>query len=153
MTEEELKKILEDHELWLETSGKKGMRAELRRANLERADLYGANLDKQEQHRLGIILDKKIIGYKKCLNNVIVKLEIPKGAIVFCINGSKCRTNKVKCIDVIGGNIARSIYSNDFTYEKGKIYTIKDFNLIYNIECANGIHFFKTLKEAEEYTT
>ena len=28
---------------------------------------------------------------------------------------------------------------------------IKDFNLMYNVECASGFHFFRTRKEAEEY--
>ena len=28
---------------------------------------------------------------------------------------------------------------------------LKDFNLMYNVECASGFHFFRTRKEAEEY--
>jgi predicted nuclease of restriction endonuclease-like RecB superfamily len=28
---------------------------------------------------------------------------------------------------------------------------IKDFNLMYNIECASGFHFFRTREEAEKY--
>jgi len=42
MTQDELKKILSDHETWLE--GKGGGRADLRRADLSGADLSGANL-------------------------------------------------------------------------------------------------------------
>ena len=28
--------------------------------------------------------------------------------------------------------------------------TLEDFDLAYNVECSTGIHFFKTIKEAEE---
>ena len=54
ITKEELNKILEEHQLWLESDGKKGARADLsytnlkgvnlERANLERANLKEANL-------------------------------------------------------------------------------------------------------------
>ena len=33
----------------------------------------------------------------------------------------------------------------------GQEIEIKDFNLMYNVECASGFHFFRTRKEAEEY--
>ena len=39
-----LKEILDAHQLWLESNGKKGMRAKLRYADLEHAGLKGANL-------------------------------------------------------------------------------------------------------------
>ena len=42
MTQDELKKILDDHKLWLE--GKGGNQADLRGANLHYADLCNANL-------------------------------------------------------------------------------------------------------------
>lgn len=28
---------------------------------------------------------------------------------------------------------------------------VEDFNLMYNVECASGIHFFWTEEEAKEY--
>jgi hypothetical protein len=86
-------------------------------------------------------------GYKKLSDGSICVLSIPKGAIVFSINGSKCRTNKAKVLE--GGGVSR--YDNEFTYEKGKTYEIKDFDLAYNEECSTGIHFFKTKEEAEDY--
>ena len=86
-------------------------------------------------------------GYKKLADGSICVLSVPKGAIVFSINGSKCRTNKAKVLE--GGGV--SCCDNEFTYEKGKTYEIKDFDLAYNEECSTGIHFFKTRKEAEEY--
>ena len=70
---------------------------------------------------------------------------------MFGINGNKFRTNKAKCIYVENGDIAISKYDEKFTYEKGKTYIIDDFDLMYNVECGKGIHFFKTRKEVEEY--
>jgi hypothetical protein len=133
--------------------------ANLRNANLEGADLSGANLknadltgailrdakfDEKEKIRKGICLSRKMIGYKKCEDGVIVKLEIPRGAIVFSINSDKCRTNIAKCVAISSG-------LNGFVYKLGKTYVITDFNLEYNVECAEGIHFFRTEKEAKKY--
>lgn len=124
----------------------------LKMTNFENSNLFNAILDESEKFRCGVILDKKMIGYKKCRNGLIVTLEIPKGAIVFSINDFKCRTNKAKCIDISNGyTLAYSGFDEKFTYEIGKTYTIKNFNLIYNIECGEGIHFFKTKEEAELY--
>src|SRR5574344_609436 len=126
--------------------------ADLYGANLSGADLSGANLsgthlDEKEQCRKGVIIKKPMRGYKKLSGGSICVLSIPKGAIVFSINGSKCRTNKAKVLE--GGGV--SYYDNEFTYEKGKSYEIEDFDLAYNEECSTGIHFFKTRKEAEEH--
>ena len=156
MTQEELNIILEKHQKWLNNE-EGGERADLRGANLSGANLYGAdlsdaNLDEKERIRKGICLSHKMVGYKKCRNNVIVKLEIPKGAIVFSINNNKCRTNIAKCVAIEGG-LKKAISKQDenFIYKVGKTYAITDFNCQYNIECAEGIHFFRTKKEAKEY--
>ena len=124
----------------------------LSHANLSHADLSGTNLDDKERYRSGVILDKKIIGYKKLENDIIATIEIPKGAVVFGINGEKFRTNKAKCIALSNNaEVGSSTYDNNFKYKAGKTYNIKDFDLMYNVECSTGIHFFKTKKEAEEY--
>ena len=126
--------------------------ANLENANLRYANLENANLDEAEQHRKGIILKEAITGYKKCMGGVIVELEIPKNAIVFAINGKKHRTNKAKVISISNNKtIAYSKHDSDFTYELGKEYEIEDFDLMYNVECASGIHFFRTREEAEDY--
>lgn len=141
------------------------------------ADLEGVNLnhflsydyDKKKidinnnPYTTGKILTENIIGYKKCYNwnstnHVIVKIEIPRGAVVFSINGKKYRTNKAKVLKIYGADRARSIYyvnKNDQTYPLsyyvGDEFTIYDFNLEYNKECAEGIHFFLTAEDAEHY--
>ena len=208
MTQEELNKIVEQHQHWLheDVDGWEKMRAELYRANLAganlmgadltRADLYGANLaganlmgadltranltradlagadlaganltgtdltdanlyradlTDADQFRLGKVLDEPLTGYKKTKEGVVITAEIPAGAIVFCINGSKCRTNRAKITDMDGHEVLHSSYDNSFEYRLGQEINIKDFNLMYNVECASGFHFFRTRKEAEEY--
>ena len=172
MNKEELNEILVKHLKWLkdEEGGERAnlcganlCGANLHNANLRSADLCGADLrnanlcgadlDEKEQKRKGIIVQNKLTGWKKCCNDVLVKLEIPKGAIVFCINGSKCRTNVAKIIKIEGGDgkIAVSNYDRNFVYKLGKTIRIDDFDCAYNVECSTGIHFFRTKKEASEY--
>ena len=143
MTQEELDKIVEQHQHWIkeDCEGWEGMRA----------NLSGANLSEEEKFRLGKVLDEPLTGYKKTDEGVVITAEIPAGAIVFCINGSKCRTNKAKITDMEGHEVLHSQYDNSFECRLGQEINIKDFNLMYNVECASGFHFFRTRKEAEEY--
>ena len=120
-------------------------------ANLTGANLINTKLSFNDRLRKGIKLSEPIIGWKKCKNNVLVKLEIPRGAIVFSINNKKCRTDKAKVLDIIGADEAYSRDNEYFSYHVGDIIEIFDFNCEYNIECANGIHFFRTKEEAEKY--
>ena len=125
--------------------------ANLSGANLCDANLRGADLSGAEKLRLGRILTEPLTGYKKTKEGVVITAEIPIGAIVFCINGSKCRTNRAKITDMDGHEVLHSSYDNSFEYRLGQEINIKDFNLMYNVECASGFHFFRTRKEAEEY--
>lgn len=183
MTQEELDKIVEQHQHWIEEDceGWEDMRADLRDKNLSglrldgaildgasldgaslvraildgaslvRASLDRASLDRAEKIRLGQILTEPMTGYKKTTEGVVITAEIPAGAIVFCINGSRCRTNRAKITDMAGHEVLHSQYDNSFEYRLGQEIEIKDFNLMYNVECASGFHFFRTHKEAEEY--
>ena len=202
MTQEELNKIIEQHQHWIQedVDGWEEMRANLKGANLEGAYLEGANLEgayleganlkgaslngayleganlkganlegayleganlegayleganlEGEDFRLGKILTEPMTGYKKTWEGVVITAEIPAGAIVFCINGSKCRTNRAKITDMAGHDVLHSQYDNSFEYRLGQEIEIKDFNLMYNVECASGFHFFRTREEAEKY--
>ena len=178
MTQEELDKIVEQHQHWIkeDCEGWEDMKANLSRADLyganlsganlsgadlyganlsgadlSRADLYGANLSGADKFRLGKVLDEPLTGYKKTKEGVVITAKIPKGAIVFCINGSKCRTNRAKITDMAGEEVLHSQYDNSFEYHLGQEINIKNFNLMYNVECASGFHFFRTRKEAENY--
>ena len=123
----------------------------LRGANLSCANLSGSNLSVDDKFRLGQILTEPLTGYKKTKEGVVITAEIPAGAIVFCINGKKCRTNRAKITDMGGHEVLHSQYNNSFEYRLCQEIEIKDFNLMYNVECASGFHFFRTRKEAEEY--
>ena len=126
--------------------------ANLEDAYLEDANLEGANLKVEEKFRLGQILKEPMTGYKKTREGVVITATIPAGAIVFCINGSKCRTNKARIIDMGGQNeVLHSIYDYEFEYRLFQDIEIEDFNLMYNVECASGFHFFRTREEAENY--
>lgn len=128
--------------------------ANLHYTNLSNANLCSIKLDKKEMIRKGKIINKKTFVYKKCQNK-IVKLELQTDSIVFSINNSKCRTNKAKVISIDGneekGLQIASDYDNNFIYEVGKIVKVSNFNLMYNVECGTGIHFFWTEKEAKKY--
>ena len=124
--------------------------ADLRGANLRGADLLGADLDKEEQIRKGVKLFNSMIGWKKCKDGVIVKLEIPRGAIVFSINNNKCRTDKAIVKEIFGADRAFSMHKY-FSYYVGDKIEVYNFNCEYNTECAEGIHFFKSREEAENY--
>ena len=129
-------------------------------ANMRSVDMIGVDLNNAnmccakvrsvDRLRKGIKLSEPIIGWKKCKNDVLVKLEIPRGAIIFSINNNKCRTDKAKVLEIIGGDRAYSNYKF-FSYYVGDVIEIFDFNCEYNVECAKGIHFFKTREEAENY--
>lgn len=137
-----LEKILEDHKHWLnrDIDGWQNMYA----------NLSGADLDKEEQIRKGVKLSNSITGWKKCKGGVIVKLEIPRGAIVFSINNNKCRTDKAIVKEIFGADRAFSMHKY-FSYYVGDKIEVYNFNCEYNTECAGGIHFFRTRKEAENY--
>ena len=124
--------------------------ADLRGADLKSADLSDADLDKEEQIRKGVKLSNSITGWKKCKDGVIVKLEIPRGAIVFSINNDKCRTDKAIVKEIFGADRAFSMHKY-FSYYVGDKIEVYNFNCEYNTECAEGIHFFRTKKEAENY--
>ena len=185
-TEEELKKIIENHQHWIkeDCDGWENMSAHLEGANLEHAhlcgahlegahlegaNLYGANLEhahleganleganlyEKEKFRLGQILKEPMTGYKKTKEGIVITATIPAGAIVFCINGRKCRTNKARIIDMGGQNeVLHSSYDTNFEYRIWQDIEIENFNLMYNVECASGFHFFRTREEAEKYNT
>ena len=117
MTQEELNKIVKQHQHWIneDCEGWEDMRA-----NLSMADLRGADLSGADKFRLGKVLDEPLTGYKKTEEGVVITAEIPAGAIVFCINGSKCRTNRAKITDMAGHEVLYSQYDNSFEYRLGQ---------------------------------
>ena len=104
--------------------------ADLSRANLHgsiltgailvKADIYNAFFDRKEEIRKGIILRKPIKGYKKTVEGVVLTAEIPAGAIVFSINGNKCRTNIATITDTAGHKLLHSQYDKKSPIKRGR---------------------------------
>jgi len=125
--------------------------------NLEGVNLFNVSfvhISPHSYYPTGRIISEDIYGYKKCEDkeghSIIVKLKIPRGAIVFSINGRKCRTNQAEVISIEGADRAYSQF-NHISYYVGDKFFIYNFDCQYNVECGEGIHFFMTKKEAEQY--
>jgi uncharacterized protein YjbI with pentapeptide repeats len=154
-------------------------RAYLFRADLSRAYLFGADLsgaDLSGAYLFGADLsgashDEKtiwpafqicpesgsFIGYKKLQDNRIAKLQIPaKAKRVSTPIGRKCRAEFVKVLEIIdlNGNKCtegRSTHSGAL-YTVGQTFKPDSFDPNFLVECTNGVHFFITKKEAEQYS-
>ena len=132
--------------------------ANLLGANLRGANLRGANLQGTKNVPDQLNAESSIVpetgqfeGWKKCRNNVIVRVGIFKDAKRSNSTGRKCRASRVKVLEVIGAEQGVSIYSNKIVYQIGKTVKCDVWNEDRWVECGGGIHFFITRKEAELY--
>ena len=134
--------------------------ANLRGANLRGANLRGANLRGAKNLNFPIACPEKgsFIGFKKCQNNMIVKLEITEDALRCSATGRKCRCSKAKVLSITNldgteSNIEFVSSKRDpyFIHKVGKIVEVKDFDTNRWNECSTGIHFFITRQEAVDY--
>ncbi len=131
--------------------------ANLGGANLGGANLYGANLgDAKNLSELvaaqtTILPEGPCIGWKKCQNNIIVKLLIPTKARKSNASGRKCRAEFVKVLQVFGAEVGISTHDSKTTYRKGETVTCNKWDEDRWTECGGGIHFFITRVEAENY--
>ena len=134
--------------------------ANLRGTYLSGADLRGADLrgikdaDKMQDiliSHTSICLEGAIIGWKKCRDNVIVKLEIPAEAKRSNSTGRKCRAEYAKVLEVIGADVGVSQHDCNTEYRVGEIVKPDKWDDNRWNECSNGIHFFITRLEAENY--
>ena len=132
--------------------------ANLSRANLSRADLYGADLSGANDIQY-IIAQSSILpetgpiwGWKKCKNDVLVKLVVGNTAKRSHATGRKCRAEHVKVLEVIGAEVGISQYDSSVQYHVGKIVRCDKWNDDRWTECGGGIHFFLTRIEAERYS-
>lgn len=86
----------------------------------------------------------------------IIKLFIPEDAKRSSALSNKCRCDKAKVLGIttLGGqkvDVAFSQYNNSFIYEVNKEVSEPDFDENRWHECAPGIHFFMSEKEALDY--
>lgn len=158
----DLKEILEKHKKWLR--GDDGGE----RADLSRADLYGANLSGAKNvndviwslYTVFYPLQCPEFGaytaYKKA-QGLIVELEIPADAKRSSATSRKCRASKTRIISItdINGNPAgeqvASDHDADFLYIVGETVEVANFEENRWIECAPGIHHYITRAEAVKH--
>ena len=134
--------------------------ANLHGANLYGADLRGANLDME-------LIDKffpiccpecgSFIAWKKASGHIL-KLQIPDDAKRGSAFGRKCRASKAVCLEIEnmdGSNSGlveiASDHDREFIYRVSETVVVADFDDDRTHECAPGIHFFITRKEAVNY--
>jgi hypothetical protein len=131
--------------------------ANLSRANLSGANLSGANLSGAENSELviaatRILPDGDLIGWKKCSDDIIVKLRIPDTAKRSHAFGRKCRAEYADVIEVIGAEVGiTNTHGPKTEYRAGQRITPDSFDENWQEECSHGIHFFITRLEAENY--
>ena len=146
---------------WADLSGANLSWADLYDANLSRANLSGVNLSWADLSgvknadlviaQTRILSEGDLIGWKKCENNVIVKMQIPSDAKRSHAFGRKCRAEYVKVLEVIGAEVGIAQLDGKTEYRKGEIVKPDSFDENWQDECAPGIHFFITRIEAENY--
>lgn len=86
----------------------------------------------------------------------IITISIPEDAKRSSGYSNKCRCDKAKVLDIrtFGGQEVKSAisqYDHSFVYEINKEISVSDFDENRWHECAPGIHFFMSEKEALEY--
>ena len=136
--------------------------ADLRSANLRVADLRVANLygalnigDAKNAElpiaRTVILPEGNLVGWKKCKDNVIVKLIIPQKAHRSSAFGRKCRAEYVQVLRVFGADHGISQHDGKTIYRKGETVKCDNWNEDRWVECGGGIHFYITRVEAENH--
>jgi hypothetical protein len=118
--------------------------AHLRNARLYNADLSDANLPDFQVTPVGYPL----YGFKKLKDGTICTLLIPVEANrTASLIGRKCRAEYAIVIEGEGYDM----HSGNTFYKEGETVYPDSYNPDINIECSNGIHFFQTKQEAEDY--
>ena len=131
--------------------------ANLMGANLDTANLMGANLENVILPEYSILPEGELIVYKQVRNGTILQLridvDIPR---MNSLVGRKCRCQKVFVLKAFGLNKNEitgevefsSIHNINFKYCIGEYAEEPAYNDDIRIECAEGIHFYITFKEA-----
>ena len=124
--------------------------ANLRSANLSGADLSGANLRSANLPAFQIPQEGTLTVFKKAYGKVL-KLLIPEGAKrTASLVGRKCRAEFAIVLEGAPESV-RSSHDPNFTYKDGATVHPDKYCDDFRVECSNGIHFFLTREEAEQY--
>ena len=133
--------------------------ADLRGADLSGAYLSGADLSGAS----GVFAPMAcpsvgaFVAWKKCRDDLIVKLLIPEDARRLSATGRKCWCDKAEVLEIQNldgtnaGTTAYSMHTGNFAYVVGQTVTPDSFCEDRWQECSNGIHFFITREEAVRY--
>ena len=133
--------------------------ADLRSADLRSANLrYAKNISKQSAAELLACPEEgDFIGWKKCSNGVVAKLLIPAKAARSSATSRKCRAEFVKVLALfkdgkpVAGPVETNTQDIKTVYAIGKTVKPDKWDADRWNECSNGIHFFITRTEAENY--
>jgi hypothetical protein len=125
--------------------------ADLRETNLQNADMEGVNLHNAKLPDFQLP-PGDLPGWKKVRNGVVLELLIT-GNRTATLTSNKCRCDRACVLRATCGSPGpfRSLYSPDFLYAVGEEVACSDYNPDPRTECAPGIHFFRTRREAERY--
>jgi len=135
--------------------------SDLSDSDLRDSDLSGSNLS--DSNLSGTILpsfqicEGDLIVWKKARDDRLVRLKIPAEAKrTASLIGRKCRAEYaivVAITNATGKTFQDAISQHDksVTYRVGETIRPDSYNDDIRIECANGVHFFQTRKEAEDY--
>jgi hypothetical protein len=132
--------------------------ADLYRANLSGANLSGANLSGVKNCDLILaraeILPREgeVIGWKKCEDDVLVKLRVPPESKRSNALGRKCRAEYVEVLEVVGSKVGVSLHDDETKYKTGETVKCHEWNSDRLVECGGGILFYLTREEAEAHT-
>jgi hypothetical protein len=125
--------------------------ADLSWANLSWANLSEANLSGAKLPKFQIPQEGTLTVWKKAKYGVLVKLLIPENARrTGSLVGRKCRAEFALPLEIY--NSSKEVETTKgFKYTKNTLVYPDSYNDDIRIECTNGIHFFLTKEEAEEY--
>ena len=124
--------------------------ADLRGANLRGANLYGADLPPFQI----VPSEDSFIAWKK-VRGAVLKIKIPAAAQrTSSLIGRKCRASCIEVLEAVGTSdtvFKNSTHNIKTEYVVGEVTHADKFDDDVRVECTNGIHFFMTRKEAEQW--
>ena len=130
--------------------------AYLQGADLQGADLQGADLQGAAGAELALAIsthlpEGQFDAWKKCKNDVLIRLRIPSDANRSHGASRKCRAEFVEVLEVIGADKGVSIHDNKTEYIVGQTVRCHSWDDDRWNTCAGGIHFYLTRLEAEAH--
>ena len=137
-----------------------GQNTDLTYSNLKGCELEGADLEINKiKHSFQIVPEEgSFVAWKKGESNCILKLLISdKAKRHNYLVGRKCRAEYVDVLKIWNSKgyeikeCQNAPYGTHVQYTVGKRTYADSYDPDPRIECSNGIHFFLTRKEAEEW--